>query len=90
MKKVSIPGSDKQVYCDVTKERPRPYVTQSFRRQVFLSLLGLAQSEIKATIKLFMTIHMDRHKERLHAMDTNMRAKKQKSAGTTKLQLEGS
>jgi len=35
LEKVPIPGSDKRVYCDVTKEKPRPYVTQPFRRQVF-------------------------------------------------------
>jgi len=52
LKKISISGSDKQVYCDVTREKPRPYVTQPFRRQVFLSLHGLAHPGVKATVKL--------------------------------------
>jgi len=38
LEKIAIPGSDKQIYCDVTQEKPRPYVTQPLRRQVFLSL----------------------------------------------------
>jgi len=52
LQKVPIPESDKQVYCDVSREKPRPYLTQPFRRQVFLSLHGLAHPGVKATVKL--------------------------------------
>jgi len=52
LRKIDIPGSNKQVYCDVTQEKPRPYMTQPFRRQVFLSLHGLAHPGLEATVKL--------------------------------------
>jgi len=51
LKKIPIPGLDKQIYCDVTQGRPRPYVTQQFRKQVFLSH-GLAHPGVRATVKL--------------------------------------
>jgi len=52
LKKIPIPGSDKHIICDTNTDRPRPYVTQQFRRQIFTTLHRLAHPEIKATVKL--------------------------------------
>jgi len=52
LKRIPIPSTNKQILCDTTTEKPRPYVTQPFRRQVFISLYGLAHPGIKATVKL--------------------------------------
>jgi len=52
LKKIPIPGSDKQIICDTTTGKSRPYVTQQFRRQVFTILHGLAHLGIRTTVKL--------------------------------------
>jgi len=52
LKKIPIPGSDKHVVCDTETGRPRPFVTQQLRRQVFTSLHGLAHPGIRTTTKL--------------------------------------
>ena len=49
LEKVDIQGTKASVYCDMSTSRPRPYVTPSFRRQVFNSLHGLSHSGAKTT-----------------------------------------
>jgi len=52
LKKIQIPGSAKQIICNTDTGKPRPYVTQQFRRQIFTTLHGLAHPGIRATVKL--------------------------------------
>ncbi|CAK9811170.1 Transposon Tf2-6 polyprotein [Anthophora plagiata] len=52
LKRMKIPGSSKDIFCDVSTDRVRPFVTQPFRRRAFLALHGLAHPGIKATTKL--------------------------------------
>lgn len=52
MKLCPIPNSNYQLYCDVSTERIRPYVTPSFRKAVFDSLHGLAHPGPKPTVRL--------------------------------------
>jgi len=52
MKKIPIPGTKAEIYCDTKTKIPRPYVTQAYRKQAFASLHGLAHAGIKATVKL--------------------------------------
>jgi transposase InsO family protein len=54
-KKISIPDSNKQMYCDVSTGVIRPYIPSKFRRQVFESIHNLSHSGIKATTKLLRT-----------------------------------
>ena len=50
LEKIDIPGTEASVYCDVSTSRPRPYITPSFRRQVFNVLHGLSHPGIRATL----------------------------------------
>jgi hypothetical protein len=50
LEKVDIPGTEATVYCDVSTSRPRPYITPSFRRQVFNVLHGLSHPGARATV----------------------------------------
>jgi len=52
LKKIPIPGTKTEIYCDIKTKIPRPYVTQPYRRQAFTSLHGLAHPRVKATVKL--------------------------------------
>lgn len=49
---VPIPGSESNLYCDTSMQRPRPFVTAPFRRQVFNTLHGLSHPGVRATAKL--------------------------------------
>ena len=52
LKKLKIPNSSIEIYCDVSMPTPRPFVTKSFRKQIFDSLHSLSHPGIKATTKL--------------------------------------
>lgn len=52
LKSVRVPGTDVDVYCDMSTSVPRPYITEQFRRQVFHNLHNLSHPGRKATIKL--------------------------------------
>lgn len=52
LKKICIPGTRDQVYCDESTGTPRPYVTSALRRQVFESLHSLSHPGANATAKL--------------------------------------
>jgi len=45
--KLSIPGSTKKLYCDTATATARPFVTKSFRKQVFHSLHDLSHLELR-------------------------------------------
>ncbi|KAJ8710566.1 hypothetical protein PYW08_009081 [Mythimna loreyi] len=51
LKKVQLPGANIEIYCDVTGT-PRPYITRSFRKQVFTSLHNLSHPGRKASVRL--------------------------------------
>lgn len=52
LKQVKIPGSQSQLYCDVSTCAPRPYVPKELRKSVFASLHSLSHPGTKATAKL--------------------------------------
>lgn len=52
LKKIRIPGSDVELYCDDSNDTLRPYVTKQFRRQIFNSLHCLSHPGANTTIKL--------------------------------------
>ena len=52
LKKVRVPDSNVDLYCDVSSPRVRPFVTENFRRAVFESIHQLSHPGIKATVKL--------------------------------------
>ena len=49
---IHIPGTDVNLYCDTSIEKPRPFMTTPFRRQVFHILHGFSKPGAKATVKL--------------------------------------
>lgn len=52
LEKVKIPGTRKELYCDVSTLVSRPYITKPMRKQVFDSLHALSHPGANATIKL--------------------------------------
>ncbi|KMQ83185.1 gag pol polyprotein [Lasius niger] len=54
LKEIPIPGTEIKLYCDAEAQIPRPFVTGSYRKQIFQSLHGLSHPGVKATTKLVM------------------------------------
>lgn len=52
LKKMLIPGSSTQLYCDNSTSFLRPYVTPRFRKQVFNTLHSLSHPGIRASVRL--------------------------------------
>lgn len=52
LEKRKVAGSNLPVYCDVSVQPPRPYITPTLRKQVFQSLHGLHHPGITATVRL--------------------------------------
>jgi hypothetical protein len=52
LQKFQVPGSDVGLYCEMSTTRPRPYVPETLRRQVFDSLHGLGHLGTRTTAKL--------------------------------------
>lgn len=52
LERLPIPGTDIEIYCDTTIPKPRPFVTEKFRYQIFDSLHSMSHSGIKNTVKL--------------------------------------
>ena len=52
LKKVKPIGSDAEVYCDVSTDTCRPFLTAPFRRQAYDKIHNLAHPGIKTTTKL--------------------------------------
>lgn len=52
LKKMKIPNSEKELYCDVSTASPRPFVTKPLRKQLFESLHSLSHPGTDATAKL--------------------------------------
>lgn len=55
LKRMHLPEYNVSIYCDVSTDVIRPYITQPFRAQVFNKLHGLAHPGAKATTKLITT-----------------------------------
>lgn len=51
LRKVKLPESDVEIYCDVAGT-PRPYITKTFRKQIFTSLHNLSHPGRKASVRL--------------------------------------
>ncbi|CAK1601375.1 unnamed protein product [Parnassius mnemosyne] len=52
LEKLRIPNSQLQLYCDVSKSTPKPFVTKPLRRQLFDSLHSLSHPGANASAKL--------------------------------------
>ncbi|CAK9810898.1 Transposon Tf2-9 polyprotein [Anthophora plagiata] len=52
VKRLEIPGSTAKIFCDVSTDSVRPFLTVPFRRPAFDALHGLAHPGINATVKL--------------------------------------
>lgn len=52
LERVRVDEQNLQVYCDTSTHSPRPFITTSFRRQVFDSLHNLSHPGAKATTKM--------------------------------------
>lgn len=52
LKKVQIPNSDKQLFCDVSDNIIRPYVPSQSKKHIFHSIHNLSHSGVRATKKL--------------------------------------
>lgn len=51
LKKVKLPGTDTEIYCDVSTATARPYVTKAFRRAAFNLVHGPSHPGVRATTK---------------------------------------
>lgn len=52
LSKMTLPGSDTAIFCDVSTGKPRPYLTLPFRRAMFDQLHNLSHPGIRATTRL--------------------------------------
>lgn len=52
LEKVNVPGTSIEVFCDVSSQPPRPYITPDFRQQVFDSLHNLSHPGRTTTVRL--------------------------------------
>lgn len=52
LKRMSIPGSRMEMYCDVSTPTPRPFVPKSLRQQIFRSLHSLSHPGANTSAKL--------------------------------------
>lgn len=52
LRRIILPGTQVNLYCDVSTEVPRPFIVGSMRRQMFDSLYSLCHPGANATIKL--------------------------------------
>lgn len=52
--KVCAPGTDTNIYCDISTGKPRPYLTPSFRRAAFDKLHSLSHPGAQASIRLVL------------------------------------
>jgi len=52
LERVHIPGTDVNIYCDMSTPQPRPFKAVPFRRQVFDTLHVLSHPRANATITL--------------------------------------
>lgn len=52
LEKVKLPGTHTELYCDVSGNTPRPYVTKDLRHQVFDNLHSLSHPGANATVRL--------------------------------------
>lgn len=52
LRKVALPGTNTELYCDFNGQNLRPYVTTPMRRQIFESLHSLSHPGANATMKL--------------------------------------
>lgn len=55
LKKIRLPQTKVEVYCDISTETLRPFIPKSLRRSIFQSLHGLSHPGIRATKKLVTT-----------------------------------
>lgn len=52
LKKMTIPGVEAEIYCDVSTKNVRPYITKEFRKSLFDSLHGISHPGIQSTINM--------------------------------------
>lgn len=52
LEKLKMTDSDADIICDMSTNRPRPYITPKFRKPIFNILHGLSHPGTKATVRL--------------------------------------
>ena len=52
LKRLKIHGSEVEIFCDVSSKNIRPFITSSFRKNIFNNLHGLSHPGIAATVEL--------------------------------------
>lgn len=52
LRKISLPGTSSDIFCDISTETVRPFITAPFRRPIFNMLHGLSHPGINATVKI--------------------------------------
>ncbi|CAK1602461.1 unnamed protein product [Parnassius mnemosyne] len=58
LRKVTIPGTQTQFYCDDNSDSLTPFVTKPFRRQVVENLHSLSHTGTNATVKLIAQLYV--------------------------------
>ena len=52
LKRLKTHGSEVEIFCDVSSKNIRPFITSSFRKNIFNNLHGLSHPGIAATVEL--------------------------------------
>lgn len=52
LEKILVPGTDVLLMCDMSTDRPRPFVPASWRRPIFAQLHGLSHPGVRTTVKM--------------------------------------
>ena len=52
LRKITLPGTTAEVFCDISTRTARPFVTKTFRETAFNAVHRLAHPGINATVKL--------------------------------------
>lgn len=52
LKKVTMPDTNAEIYCDISTKNARPFLTKQFRRVAFDKVHGLAHPGVKTSVKM--------------------------------------
>lgn len=52
LKQITIPSTSREIYCDVSTSRVRPFITKRLRQQAFNSVHQLSHPGTRATVKM--------------------------------------
>ncbi|KAG5887224.1 hypothetical protein JTB14_010805 [Gonioctena quinquepunctata] len=65
LKKMNIPDTNFNITCDISTNNIRPYVPESFRKEIFNKIHSMSHPGVKATLKMikdkFVWMNMNKH-----------------------------